>query len=655
MRRYLIYVVMICAAFGLVTATVRYVPARAVHAPIITVGAVHTGQPYLYTLSSGEKVGYNVDVLNLLSEELGITFVIIEGETEHLLKQLQNGVLDLVMGVQHNGSHVEALKYAQPFIKNRSRIFVKSSNTTVSSFDDLEGKVVAVYKHDPSMSYVKTLKGVRVFKTDTLEDAASLVAYGTVDAWVGNERESVLLVQGAMYAGNIKQVGVGVETFPSGIAGSKWSDDLIEAIDSGLETIRDSEALRAIEDKWFGTIVVKDYSVLKKYLYATLAIALAVTTFFFMTMRINRLLKKEVERRTREILFQKKLSTDMLQSLSEAVVTIDASYTVLFVNGRFKSLFPNVDLIVNESGWEGLSRILSQNDLKKGLMGTEKIECVEKRLNGGERIFSYTINPIELSLTSGEIERGVTVVVRDQTSQVVLKERMAQIDKLQSIGRMTADIAHEIRNPLASINAYISILPEKYDNMVFRETMVSDLTSEIRRINDIVHNLLTYSKIKKTEPECFDLRSEVAAILRLLDRQVHLEHIEIVQCIAPQLYVWFDKNHFTQVCVNILANALDKLQGEGGGMIVVSGTAVVDGVRLEFKDSGVSIDENEVDSIFAPFFSTKESGTGLGLSIVEELVSKNDGTIKVYNSDEGMVVFELKLKGGTACEKITNC
>ena len=135
--------------------------------------------------------------------------------------------------------------------------------------------------------------------------------------------------------------------------------------------------------------------------------------------------------------------------------------------------------------------------MEQCLNENEKVIGAERRIKLGNldlEIYEYNITPIILPLSDGLTSSGATIAIRDNTENIVLKERMMKIDKLQSIGRMTAGVAHELRNPLTSMDMYIKLLPQKYNNEAFRTLMIEDLSGEIKRMNTIVDNLLDLSK-----------------------------------------------------------------------------------------------------------------------------------------------------------------
>lgn len=618
---------------------------------IITVAAVNSGAPYLYRARSGEEIGYNADVLSLLSEKLNVKFIFIDVAFDTAMEMLNNNEINLVLGLQYNPAYVDSIKYSKPFIENESSVFVKASARGINGFSDLEGKKVAVYKNDPSYSYLSSLSGIRVFKTESLEDAAMMLRYGTVDAWVGNYRESILLLKNSNFEGTIKMVGKGVELFPSAIAANKSEIELIKLINIGIDSIKDSDELSAIENKWFGEIIEGDNTDLKHYLYLAVGTVVSLAIIVVIIARINKILKNEVDRRTTEIEHRKKMSEGMLQSLSEGIITIDSEKKILFINDKVLE-FINIDskeeCIGKYIEETALKAIVYMHHLEQCLNENEKVIGAERRIKLGNldlEIYEYNITPIILPLSDGLTSSGATIAIRDNTENIVLKERMMKIDKLQSIGRMTAGVAHELRNPLTSMDMYIKLLPQKYNNEAFRTLMIEDLSGEIKRMNTIVDNLLDLSKVNKPKVETFNLSKEITGIIRLVKLQTNMSNLVFVQEIDKHIQIHFDKNQFAQVCVNILSNAVEKLEHEKEGQIKVSAKLVNNVVKLHFEDSGEAIPKEIIESIFEPFYTTKDKGNGLGLSIVYELVVKNEGAITAYNSEQNRAVFALDLKG----------
>lgn len=615
---------------------------------VVTIGVANTGAPYLYKSKVGTRIGYNVDVLELLSKKLNLKFIFIDGSVEELKKMMLNQELDLILGLQYNSFDVDNIRYSKPFIDNHARIFVRATSTGINSFEDLSGIKVAVYKNDPSLGYLTSMTNLRIFRTESIEDAATMLKYKTVDAWVGNDRECILLLQNSTFSGGIKVVGEGKETFPSAIAAHRLNSDLIENINEGISDIKNSDELDFIESKWFGEILKDNNSELQRYLLATVIVSISLAIIVTIIVRVNQLLKKEVLKRTREIEFQKKLSVDMLQSLSDGVVTINGDKKILFINDKIHEFFSGDDVhkyIGDDFENSPMRSVVSIEEIDRCINMYDKITSVKKQVEDKDsKIYEYSLNPIELSDEQGDKITGATIVLRDKTEETVMKERMMTIDKLQSIGRMTADVAHEIRNPLTSISTYIKILPQKYDNESFREVMVHDMNNEINRINNIVNNLLNNSKVKTPDSERFNLSKEISSIVRLIRMQMKDDSIELNQTIDNRLFVKFDKNQFTQVCVNILSNAIEKLECDGGTIKIV-GKYHNGNVMLSFEDSGNIISNESLESIFDPFYTTKENGNGLGLSIVNELVNKNEAEIRAYNSISNSPVFEIILNG----------
>ncbi len=229
--------------------------------------------------------------------------------------------------------------------------------------------------------------------------------------------------------------------------------------------------------------------------------------------------------------------------------------------------------------------------------------------------------------------------------------------RLSALGEMAAGIAHEIRNPLAAIQLYAGMAVEDLDDV--RHGTATDATAApldsaadaVRKIAAAVHGLsaivndvLTFAGQSRPEPR--DL-SVVDAVGRALD--AHLPAIEAAAVTVirhdlqgPALTIHADPLLLHQALLNLIRNAVDAMAAQPGDRTLTVAAAVEDGdVCLTLCDTGPGIAEQDVDRIFNPFFTTRNTGTGLGLAIVHRIVDAHGGAIRVRN--DGGAVFELVL------------
>jgi len=226
---------------------------------------------------------------------------------------------------------------------------------------------------------------------------------------------------------------------------------------------------------------------------------------------------------------------------------------------------------------------------------------------------------------------------------------MVQQEKMASLGRLSAGVAHEINNPLTSILVFSSILRDKLDVDHGDYKKVSTIVNETIRCREIVERLLTFSRQDEPKKEDQDINQIIGKSLELLKNQAIFQNIRIHQHLRKDLpQVSIDVNQIQQVIVNILINAADAMPA-GGDLRIRSYLApLAEGryVVCDFEDTGEGIPEENIPQLFDPFFSTKEKGTGLGLSICYGIIQRHGGKIEVKSKKGKGSVFTIRLPLG---------
>lgn len=246
----------------------------------------------------------------------------------------------------------------------------------------------------------------------------------------------------------------------------------------------------------------------------------------------------------------------------------------------------------------------------------------------------------ELKILSQEMEEKIKRTMEDLNR---VEAQLLRQEKLAALGQLAAGIAHEIRNPLTSINILIQSMREKLPiENAFQEDL-KVIEEEIGRINEIVEQFLRFAK---PSPPLFE-KTEVFPILeetlQLLRPQIEKSRISVKKEFYPLPPMTIDKEQIKQVILNILLNAIQAMPE--GGHLILGGRVSEDGdgVKLWIKDSGVGIPSEVMNKLFDPFFSTKESGMGLGLSIAHRIIDSHHGKIEVESTPGKGTLFTLFL------------
>jgi signal transduction histidine kinase len=214
-------------------------------------------------------------------------------------------------------------------------------------------------------------------------------------------------------------------------------------------------------------------------------------------------------------------------------------------------------------------------------------------------------------------------------------EQVKRADRLSAIGQLAAGLAHEIRNPLASIDGAAEVLEPGGEPEEVRRESLAIIRKECARLFRLLTNLLDFARPR--EPE-----RRAVAIPRVLDKVIELVghsgrkgirfHREAPDDLPPLMS---DEEQLTQVILNLAINAAQAMPE--GGDVRLAATPRDGGIVIEVKDQGHGIPPDQLDRIFDPFFTTKDEGTGLGLSVVDRIVSHHGGSVTVKrNRDKGM-------------------
>jgi two-component system NtrC family sensor kinase len=223
-----------------------------------------------------------------------------------------------------------------------------------------------------------------------------------------------------------------------------------------------------------------------------------------------------------------------------------------------------------------------------------------------------------------------------------LAEAQAQIyqsSKLASIGRLAAGVAHEINNPLTGVLTYSSFLLKRTDDPETREDLET-IVRETKRCREIVRGLLDFSRQAPARKVSVDCNEVVRRSLDIVENQLAVKNVVVTTTLHESLPpVTADLNQLTQVLINLLVNAADAMESDGGDIFLSTSLHEVEGQRrieIKIADTGSGIPEAHLEQIFEPFFTTKANkGTGLGLAVVWGIIAEHGGAIRV-DSKEGL-------------------
>jgi two-component system sensor histidine kinase PilS (NtrC family) len=250
--------------------------------------------------------------------------------------------------------------------------------------------------------------------------------------------------------------------------------------------------------------------------------------------------------------------------------------------------------------------------------------------NGKGKIIGLSISSMKDA--KGE-KTGYIGIFQDLTELKKMAEIVKQKEKLAAIGEMSANMAHEIRNPLASLKSSVEMIRENAITKEKKSRLMDIALNEMDRLNGIITEFLHYSRPAALQVQDFDLHSALSETVELLKRRDSLTESVIFKInFKDPLVIKGDQQKFQQVFWNLGINALDAMPE--GGELSISTFENESLVRITFADTGLGINKDNIEKVFYPFFTMKEEGTGLGLSIAYRIVEDHGGTLTI-KSDVG--------------------
>jgi PAS domain S-box-containing protein len=267
-------------------------------------------------------------------------------------------------------------------------------------------------------------------------------------------------------------------------------------------------------------------------------------------------------------------------------------------------------------------------------------------------------DPLPVDVRTALIEyrssRMIQAIYVDLSERRLLEFQLIQSEKMAAIGQLAAGIAHEIRNPLGIIMNALYDLAELLPNPepeVREDLQIARV--EMARVQEIINNLLEFSRDNKTEVQSVDVNGLIARTLKLMNKYLQNNGVRAATDLGDVPPCDANENGMRQVLLNLITNAVQAMP-EGGELRIQTASAPGDRVRIVVADNGLGIPPERLGKIFDPFFTTKEAGegTGLGLSVVHSVIKNSRGRIDVASTPGRGTTFVIELPAhGAALER----
>lgn len=374
------------------------------------------------------------------------------------------------------------------------------------------------------------------------------------------------------------------------------------------------------------------YNIFSHILAMFLTASLAGNLYGRLERATRRFEKKDIDYRELAI-----FNNEVIESIPSGIFTTDMSGRTLLFN-RAASEIVGID--TSAAIGMDIETILPF----VGFVGEkDHVEGILTR-SGQNRIIGLKISKLK---GTGGIDKGYIGIFEDLTEMKTLQEEMRQREKLADIGELSANMAHEIRNPIASLKGSIELLKEDTLSPLHKARLMDIALSEMNRLNKIITDFLIYSRPKPIETRKFDLNELLEETIEML-RHREADKVEFEKRFNGHLTVVADPQKLQQVFLNLGINAVDAMKD--GGKLTVATQRIGNTVTVSFEDTGDGIDAENLKKIYYPFFTTKDNGTGLGLSIAYRIIEDHGGQMTVSSRKGHGARFKIFLPQATVEE-----
>jgi two-component system sensor histidine kinase HydH len=256
--------------------------------------------------------------------------------------------------------------------------------------------------------------------------------------------------------------------------------------------------------------------------------------------------------------------------------------------------------------------------------------------------------PLEIGASSlkdeSDIFLGNVLLFKDLTEVRTLRREVARSQRLASVGRLAAGVAHEIRNPLSSIKGFATYFKERYRDRPEDQQTADIMIQEVDRLNRVVGQLLEFARPVSVKPKPVSLQTLLDDSIKLIKEQAAEKGISIqTQNNTPVAEVRIDPDRINQVLLNLYLNAIDSMEKGGELRVEMTDGGPRRDVVVQVSDTGRGISPENLSKIFEPYFTTKSTGTGLGLAIAHNIVEAMGGKITVESDPEAGTTFTIAL------------
>jgi len=618
--------------------------------------------PFQFFDENRNITGLHIDIMNEIAdkEDLQIEYIIFN-ETSEAISALENGAVDAVLGTMSEMS-ISPLLRATNDISSASLCMLVDNrivNRVLHPEISPQGYNIAFELDMISLSQLSNLNLMNTIIMGNQVQLFNALMEENIDAVIGVKDSMVYMLEREGVNDYYTIVRNYIASVNYSILTQRNDRVLFNSLNRGISQLRASGVYEQLLDKWTASIELKTARALsrKMLFYITIFVSVALIVIALIGY-MNYRLKKTVAEKTREIRSrvhqlenESVLRDRLIESSLSGIMLLKADGSVLLMNSIARTM-------AGIEGYEDAQKGYNIRDMNilgelwehmalQNKTTMERPSIVKLNSNtANSRIFRYRCHSI-----NEEDDR--VMMVEDITREEEEKQQRFELSKSKSLNRIIAGMAHEIKNPLMSINTFASLIQQQGNDADFQTSFAQYVPKEVERINRLIELLINYARPTRS-------KKERVLVSELIDDAAYFAHItaknqqiDFQTYASANTYIYVNRDQIRQSLINLVLNSIqsveeklaDKACDADKLTLRVSCYQRSGQICLEVYDEGCGMTESELEKCMEPFFTTKANGIGMGLAVTRQFVYENSGKLELESSKNEFTAIRMVFEG----------
>lgn len=593
--------------------------------------------PFSSVDSHGEATGFTIDLMEGIARHHGWELEYVPLDWEDAVNALKSGEVDVVLGMKYTSRYDEVFDFSESFFTMSEVLLVPREDESIHTLNQLSEKVVAVQRGHSSMDLLESVRRVKMNISFSQVEALNNLLRGRADAFIGNRWTAEYHLRQMNRLDDFEMRSGMINPTDYSFAVREGHTELLDALNEGLNFLYREGTYSRLYSQYFEPYSPHLLEWWRKLVAGLLAALTAGAVSLALFYLWNKRLKAEVKRQTAALADAMEFQRKVLDNTENGIFSLDVDTRITLVNEVAKRLLSLREEVLGRRIASVLPQLPLEPDL--AVSNDSRMEGEMEWGTENRRIFHYYIAPL---FNAQHEHAGWIVTLQDRTEHKRMQARLIDQEKMRALGQLVAGIAHEMRNPLTAMKAFIEVLPKKVDDPRFRTELLRYVPEEMERLNRIVEDLLDYSRTRPLMLQKIKVDELFRSVLVLFARRLEKERVHLVRQVEGDLYLQADTGRVKQVLINLLINAMEAMSSNVEKKLLLRAWEESGELCISVTDNGEGIREEQLDSLFEPFYTSKSQGIGLGLYLSRKIMREHGGSIDVQSRYGEGTTFTLR-------------